>query len=296
MASQTEPIPELPPFLKSKGFSLIEKIGGGAFAAVYKASWTQMPNTVIAAKVISLTDETKAVWVQKCLKNEMKIIKSLNHPNVVRVYESIKTQRTAYIFIEFASNGSVGDILEKTKKPILETKAKKFLKDIVSGLAFCHSKEIAHRDIKPDNFLIDQNEKVMLSDFGFACKAITGAKLMKGTACGSPIYMAPEIKLKKEGEVYDAKASDVYALGISLFQMVYFVYPFDSSNEKTYALKQMKKQFKHITQNQNTSNPLRNLIDLMLDPNPKTRITAMGVSRHTWITGSVYSTSARSSN
>ena len=70
MASQTEPIPELPPYLKSKGISLIEKVGGGAFATVYKASWTQLPNTVIAAKVIPVTDETKTVWIQKCLKNE----------------------------------------------------------------------------------------------------------------------------------------------------------------------------------------------------------------------------------
>ena len=140
--------------------------------------------------------------------------------------------------------------------------------------------------------------KVMLCDLGFACKAITGAKLMKGTPCGSPLYMAPEIKSKKEEEVYDAKASDVYALGISLFQMVYFLYPFDPSNEKTYALKQVKKQFKHIIQNQNTSNPLRNLIDLMLDPNPMSRITALDVLKSQWVTGlaPIPGQSMRSSN
>ncbi|CAG2119994.1 unnamed protein product, partial [Medioppia subpectinata] len=151
------------------------------------------------------------------MKNEMKIMKILKHPNIIQVHDVTKTTSMAYIFMDLAKNGSISDELENTKRPIAEPKAKKYFRDIIAGLYYMHTKGVAHRDIKPDNFLISESQRVLITDFGFSCVTIDGTeRLMKGTACGTSEYKAIEIKTLREGEVYDAKASDMYSLGVSL--------------------------------------------------------------------------------
>ena len=274
-------VPELPPVIAKKGFRLKKKVASGGFATIYLASWTDRPNKDIAAKIIKLS-QVSNYWVEKNLKNELKIHRSLIHENVVRVFEVVKTTTSAYIFMEFAHKGSVADILEKTKQPMKEKVAKKYMKDIAKGLCHIHSKDIGHRDIKPDNFLIDSTDKAMLGDFGFACKSDGQNKLLKGTACGTDQYKALEIKTLEEGKVYDPKAADMYSYAISLYLMVYFDFPFDSKNEKQCIKQQKEKTFRFRDDVQKTSNAFKNLMNLLLEPLPDKRITSIQTLRHEW--------------
>ncbi|XP_054153103.1 uncharacterized protein LOC128951845 [Oppia nitens] len=278
----SDPLPELPKAVSKLGFALTKKVGEGAFSQVYSATWTDKPNKTIAAKVVDFSKVNK-LWIEKNLNNELKILQSLKHTNIIVVHKVVKTTSKAYIFMDFARGGSIADELEKVKQPLSESKVKKYLRDIIAGLTYMHNNGVAHRDIKPDNFLIGDNDRVMLSDFGFACFSLneSNGKLMRGTKCGTTEYQAIEIKILGQGQVYDAKCADLYSLGVSLYFMVLFAFPFDISNESECIRRQKSREF--YLKNSKLSDTLKTLIYDLLDPNPKTRITAKKAETHAWL-------------
>jgi serine/threonine protein kinase len=216
----------------------------------------------------------------------------LNHKNIIKAYDVMKTRTKAYIFMQFAAKGNIEELLIKTRKSFKESKAKLYFAGILDAIVYIHNRGIAHRDIKLENFLLDENDQALLSDFSFSCQTVAKEfhlnKLMKGTNCGSDLYKAPEVLKLKNGYVYDAKAADIYSLGVCLFEMLYYFKPFgESLNERNtgeFMRRQINRNYKidqvlkiRISEN------ARKLIDLLLDPNPEQRIPATKASEHIWL-------------
>ena len=283
----------VPKIVAGRGYSLHETLGSGAFSVVYKASNKNKPNVPMACKRFNLRNEKNDIWQQKCLKQEMKLMMKLKHPNIIQTYDVIKTRSAGFIFMHLASDGSIGDLLKKTGKPIEEKTTKLWIGGIAKALEYIHSKSIAHRDLKPDNFLLDDNKKkVLLTDFSFCCCAIDLERVMQGTNCGTNVYKAPELIKLIDGHVYDAKKVDMYALGVSLFEMLNHNLPFcessvlDENDKKIvafYVKLQNKKEFKY-NKSVKLSKQVTDLIDKLLEPVPEKRAVIADVLKHKWMT------------
>lgn len=272
-----------PQAVSEKGFQLTKKIGGGGFSLVYIAQQTVNGKTTdYAAKVIRF-DQVPEEWKAKRLKEELKITRKLDYKHIVKVVDVVKTKRLAFIFMELAS-GSLEDELKAHKNGIPEANAKVWFTQLANAVKFIHDKGVAHRDLKLENVLLDSKKMVKLSDFGFACFTFdknTREDLLAHTACGTRPYQAPE----SFSPPYDARISDIWSLGVVLFEMLTARLPFPDGDKiplKTFFKFQQQRAYKWPPNI--GSAPARDLVAKMLDPNPRERITDADIIKHNWIT------------
>ena len=133
-----------PPALRERGYEINEEIGGGAFSKVYKAKYKVLFEKEIAVKVISL-DKVPEFWREKCLKQELKILRKLQHPHIIKVWDIIKTRRNVFIFMDLAENNSILHYLTSLKRAIPESTARFWFVQTTGAICYMHSKGIAHR-------------------------------------------------------------------------------------------------------------------------------------------------------
>ena len=259
----------------------------------------------VAIKIFNLKDTSHALWIRNCLKSEMFIAKYLKHPNIVQTFEVLKTHSHGYIVMAFATNGSIQmDIYQRLKRPYYHEVAKKYFRYLMTGLQYMHSLNVSHRDLKLDNFLLTAEWLPMISDFGFAARGSNQTKIvlthmLRKTCCGTKGYMAPELhhiiysssstidegnnsKVSSIEKYYDAKAVDIYAMGVSLFEMFNMKKPYSKKMD----LDTMRKiRNKEITwENQKMENICKELIYSMLSYNPEDRPNAEEVLKNRWLT------------
>ena len=197
-----------------------KRVGKGAFSSIYKG-YHQYSKEIVAVKEISLDTLNK---YEKSLRRETQIMKQLNHPNLVRLIESIVDDKTenVYLIMEFFARGDFSKFLKK--RPLKEKYAVKYLKQIANGMKYLLSHKIIHRDLKPQNILISEAGVLKITDFGFA--RYFDSDILIQTICGSPMYMAPEIMKNKK---YDYK-SDLWSIGIIFYEMLTGRTPFQAKN------------------------------------------------------------------
>jgi len=204
-------------------YRLIKTIGKGNFAKVKLAKHLPTGREV-AIKVIDKT-QLNQTSLQKLFR-EVRIMKFLDHPNIVKLYEVIETDKTLYLIMEYASGGEVFDYLVAHGR-MKEKEARSKFRQIVSSVQYCHQKQIIHRDLKAENLLLDADMNIKIADFGFSNEFSPGNKL--DTFCGSPPYAAPELF---QGKKYDGPEVDVWSLGVILYTLVSGSLPFDGQNLK----------------------------------------------------------------
>uniref|UniRef100_A0A8C7YIX5 MAP/microtubule affinity-regulating kinase 3 n=1 Tax=Oryzias sinensis TaxID=183150 RepID=A0A8C7YIX5_9TELE len=204
-------------------YRLLKTIGKGNFAKV-KLARHILTGKEVAIKIIDKT-QLNPTSLQKLFR-EVRIMKTLNHPNIVQLFEVIETEKTLYLVMEYASGGEVFDYLVAHGR-MKEKEARAKFRQIVSAVYYCHQKNIVHRDLKAENLLLDADSNIKIADFGFSNEFTEGSKL--DTFCGSPPYAAPELF---QGKKYDGPEVDIWSLGVILYTLVSGSLPFDGQNLK----------------------------------------------------------------
>ncbi|TPX41494.1 hypothetical protein SeMB42_g05552 [Synchytrium endobioticum] len=202
-------------------YAFQKTVGEGNFAKV-KLAKHKLTGAEVAVKVIDKTtlDEKKL----SKLYREVRIMKMLHHPNIVKLYEVIETRHTVFLVMEYASGGELYDYLVVHGK-MKEKEARAKFRQILSAVSYCHKKRVIHRDLKAENLLLDANLDIKIADFGFSNYYDPDAKL--DTFCGSPPYAAPELF---QGRRYTGPEVDVWSLGVILYVLTTGCLPFDGKN------------------------------------------------------------------
>ena len=199
-------------------YQLLKTIGKGNFAKVKLARHIPTGKQV-AVKIIDKTQLNDKVL--RKVSREVGIMKMLDHPNIVKLYQVIETETTLYLVMEYASGGEIFDYVVHHGR-MKEKEARAKFRQIVYAVQYCHQKRIIHRDLKAENLLLDGQMNIKIADFGFSTEFTVGSKL--DTFCGSPPYAAPELF---QGKKYDGPEVDVWSLGVVLFTLISGALPFD---------------------------------------------------------------------
>ncbi|GCB65517.1 hypothetical protein scyTo_0007736 [Scyliorhinus torazame] len=201
-------------------------------------------------------------------------MKCLNHPNIVKLFEVIETEKTLYLVMEYASGGEVFDYLVAHGR-MKEKEARAKFRQIVSAVQYCHQKQIVHRDLKAENLLLDADMNIKIADFGFSNEFTVGNKL--DTFCGSPPYAAPELF---QGKKYDGPEVDVWSLGVILYTLVSGSLPFDGQNLKELRERVLRGKYRIPFY---MSTDCENLLKRFLVLNPSKRGTLEQIMKDRWI-------------
>ena len=216
-------------------YEIHEIIGVGGMAVVYKA-YDNIDQRVVAVKI--LKDEFLAnEEFRRRFQNESKAIAVLSHPNIVKVLDVSFGDRLQYIVMEYVEGITLKEYIQQQKK-IKIREALYFIMQILRALQHAHDKGIVHRDIKPQNILLISNGTIKVTDFGIAMFSRGETKSMTEDAIGSVHYISPE---QAKGSVTDAK-SDIYSIGVVLYEMLTGCLPFQSENAVSVALMQLQKE------------------------------------------------------
>lgn len=235
-------------------YEILEKIGGGGMAVVYKAK-CRVLNRFVAIKIMRQEFNNDEEFIEK-FKQESLSAASLTHANIVSIYDTGEEDNIYYIVMEYVKGITLKEYI-KEKGTLDENEAIKVSKQIAEALEHAHKNKIIHRDIKPHNILIKDDGIVKVADFGIARAANTSTINNATNIIGSVHYFSPE---QARGGYVDEK-SDIYSLGVVMYEMVTGEVPFDADNHVTVAMKHVNEKVKQPTlKNENISNNFENII------------------------------------
>ncbi|XP_067207050.1 testis-specific serine/threonine-protein kinase 3-like isoform X2 [Linepithema humile] len=267
--------------LESHGYALGKTIGAGSYATV-KIAKSDRHECQVAVKIVSKF-QAPGEYLTKFLPREIEVVKGLKHPHLIRFLQAIETTHRVYIIMEYAQNGSLLDVIRHDTY-IDEQRSRKWFRQLLEAIDYCHDHGIVHRDIKCENLLMDYHFNVKLSDFGFArgqMKPKNGEWPLSTTYCGSYAYASPEIL---RGIPYQPQLSDVWSMGVVLYAMVYGRLPFDDTNH-VQLLKQVQNKVV-FHKHPRVSRSCRSLITRILVPQ-SARLHISNIKNDTWLETSV---------
>ncbi len=216
------------------GYEVLDVVGRGGMATVFRAQQKSMNNRIVALKVLPTQYVNDDTYIQR-FNQEVAIVARLEHRNIVPVYDYGEYEGRPYIAMRYMSAGSVDDLLNKG--PLDIEQIVNIYEQIAPALDYAHSKSVLHRDLKPSNVLLDDDGGAYLTDFGIA--RILGEQNNPGITTqgvvGTPSYMSPE---QAQGHSLDNR-SDIYALGVMLFELATGRRPFESDTPYSIAVMQV---------------------------------------------------------
>jgi len=220
------------------------------------------------------------------LAKEIRLLKMLSHPNVIRLHEVLHTPHEILMVMEYVEGGDLLEVLN-TRTRFTEGEVREIFTQICAGVSFCHALGVAHRDLKPENVLIGRRAEedgsegrmiIKIADFGLSTLMRTNELL--STACGSPHYVAPEILNFDGASSYDGRLSDVWSLGVMLHVMLCYRLPFEA--ESTQLLyKKIRSGLPSLPAS--LSVDAGTLLCGMLQVMPEKRFTLLQVVQHPWL-------------
>lgn len=276
-------------------YDLGDELGRGAFSVVHKGI-NKTTGEAVAIKVIAKNDCSEEDM--KYLQREVDITRQLTHDHVTSTRECFESDNSLYIVVEYMEGGTLTDVMASFGR-LSETSAKLVMENIFSGLEYCHSKGVVHRDIKPDNLLCSRKALptiVKLTDFGLARRTLVesvfsgteieddslGPDGMMTTPVGTPNFVAPEVLY---GLPY-GKEVDLFSCGVVLYHMLSGVYPFEDPDPKMLITRIKKSDYNFKAPEWAViSDDAKALINGLLDRSPYTRLSAKDALNHTWISG-----------
>ncbi|MGH7671822.1 MAG: serine/threonine-protein kinase [Gemmatimonadales bacterium] len=258
-------------------FTVGPLLGQGGFAAVFRVRDTTLTRDV-AVKVLDLDLAPSSTVAERFLR-EAQTVARLEHPHIVPIYKVGRHEEVLYIVMRCIDGASLRQLLG-TQRRLSVGDAARIARQVADALAYAHSRDIVHRDVKPDNILLDRTGHVLVTDFGIA-KAAQAASTeqltTEGMIIGTPQYMSPE---QASGDKVDGR-SDIYALGIVLYQMLAGAPPFDGDSSASILAQQLTQQPAPIRRARpDVSEELAFVLERMLEKDPRRRFQrAAEVSR-----------------
>ncbi|XP_074296142.1 CBL-interacting serine/threonine-protein kinase 4-like [Silene latifolia] len=257
-------------------YQLGRLLGHGCFAKVYYARSLDT-NKPVAIKIIDKHKTHPSIYPR--IVGEVSAMRRLDHPNILRIHEVMATKQKIYLVMELAKGGDLaGKLSRRPDRRFPEPLARRCFHQLISALHYCHLNGVVHRDIKPQNLLLDGEGNVKVSDFGLSA-VIDGPFHLLQTACGTPAFAAPEIVGRTQAG-YDGAKADAWSCGVMLFVLLTGNLPFDHANLALMYRKMRNKEFRFPSW---VSKPARGLITRLLDPNPETRMSIEEVVKDTWL-------------
>ena len=263
---------------KISHYEIGKVIGKGAYATV-KICKNKITQEKFAMKIYEkkiLNDNIK----KKCILREIEILKKLNHPNIVKLYDTIISDKNILLIQELVNGISLRDFYNKEIRNQRNISEKKYkiltliFKQIFSAFDYIHKKNIFHRDIKLENILLTKNYEIKIIDFGFGL--YNPRNYLQKFFCGTPNYMAPEIIMKKE---YDGQKADMWSLGILLYKLFCADFPFKGKDEKDLYRHIIKGKYKI---KEYVPDLIKIIIDKILRPKPYQRINCDQILQSHW--------------
>ncbi|CAF1240490.1 unnamed protein product [Rotaria magnacalcarata] len=252
---------------------LLQKTLGKGQTGLVKLGVHYLTGEKVAIKIVNREALSESVLMK--VEREIAIMKLIEHPHVLRLYDVYESRKYLYLILEHVAGGELFDYLVK-KGRLTPKEARKFFRQIISALDFCHSHMICHRDLKPENLLLDDKMNIRVADFGMASLQVEGSFLE--TSCGSPHYACPEVI---KGEKYDGRKADVWSCGVILYALLVGALPFDDDNLRQ-LLEKVKKGVFHIPHFVPVD--CQQLLRGMIEVDPNKRLKLEDVSRHSWVT------------
>lgn len=254
----------------------LEKTLGKGQTGLVKLGVHCITGKKVAIKIVNREKLSESVLMK--VEREIAIMKLIEHPHVLGLYDVYENKKYLYLVLEHVSGGELFDYLVK-KGRLTPKEARRFFRQIISALDFCHSHNICHRDLKPENLLLDEKNNIRVADFGMASLQVEGSMLE--TSCGSPHYACPEVI---RGEKYDGRKADVWSCGVILYALLVGALPFDDDNLRN-LLEKVKKGVFHIPHF--VPPDCQNLLRGMIEVDPEKRLTLEEIHRHPWVTADV---------
>ncbi|XP_037885441.1 uncharacterized protein LOC119635015 isoform X1 [Glossina fuscipes] len=252
-------------------FDIIKKLGQGTYGKVQLGINKETGQEVAIKTIKKCKIEAEADLVR--IRREVQIMSSVQHPNIIHIYEVFENREKMVLVMEFAAGGELYDYLSE-RKVLSEEEARRIFRQVATAVYYCHKHKICHRDLKLENILLDEQGNAKIADFGLS-NVFDDHRLL-ATFCGSPLYASPEIV---EGTPYQGPEVDCWSLGVLLYTLVYGSMPFDGSN--------FKRLVKQISQGDyyEPKKPSRAsaLIREMLTVCPRKRATIEQICSHWWV-------------
>ncbi|BAF30233.1 Os12g0603700 [Oryza sativa Japonica Group] len=251
-------------------YELGRMLGRGTFAKVYLAR-AVAGGEAVAVKVIDKAEVMGTAGMAPRVLREVAAMRRLRHPHVLRLHEVLATRARIYLVMELATGG---DLLSRLaalpRRRLPESAARRVFVQLVDALSYCHARGVAHRDVKPQNVLLDGDGNLKVSDFGLA--ALPGH---------APRRRPPPHRVRHAGvlrrRAYDGAKADAWSCGVILFVLLAGHLPFDDSNIADMCRKAHRREYELPRW---VSQPARRLVSRLLDPNPDTRVAVESLAAH----------------
>ncbi|XP_057807149.1 serine/threonine-protein kinase SAPK2-like [Salvia miltiorrhiza] len=256
-------------------YEIVKDLGSGNFgvAKLVRDKWS---GELYAVKFIE-----RGKKIDEHVQREIMNHRSLKHPNIIRFKEVLLTPTHLAIVMEYAAGGELFDRICNAGR-FSEDEARFFFQQLISGVSYCHSMQICHRDLKLENTLLDGSPapRLKICDFGYSKSSVFHSQ-PKSTV-GTPAYIAPEVLSRKE---YDGKIADVWSCGVTLYVMLVGAYPFEDSDDPRNFKKTINKILSvhySIPDYVRVSKECRHLLSRIFVADPNKRITISEMKKHPW--------------
>jgi len=254
---------------------LINELGAGTYGIVYK-TFNSISGNKHATKVLKKNLFKQDYW--KRIKTEIEIIKTVNHPNLIKFVDSFENSEYYFILMEYLKDGNLTKFM-KSKLYLTESIVKIIIFQLANALQYLKSLGIIHRDIKPDNILIDKTNdelKIKLSDFGLA-KVIFNNETTN-ECCGSILFSAPELLRKRDY----GHAVDIWSLGVLIYYLLTYSFPFNVNLDTVMIVKSICVDTLSFVKLAERSLEATDLIKKCLNRDVDRRISIDEVLKHPW--------------